>query len=119
MTDITTKEDVGRLVESFYTKVRADELIGPIFSDVDWPHHLPVMVNFWSSILLGDNSYVGNPFGKHVNRGLMAEHFSRWLQLFHETVDEYFEGFNAREAKNRADTIAQLFKHRLGLSISN
>ena len=56
MNDIASRQDIEKVVEAFYTKVKADELIGSIFSEVDWPHHLPVMYNFWSSILLGDNS---------------------------------------------------------------
>jgi hemoglobin len=115
MSDISTREDVEKLVQSFYTRVRADKLIGPIFSDVDWDHHMPIMYNFWSSILLGDASYLGNPFQKHINKGLKPEHFTRWLELFFETVDEHFDGHVAGEAKSRAETIARLFKYKLGL----
>jgi hemoglobin len=115
MKDITTRVDVEILVNRFYEQVRNDELLAPVFSRVDWVHHLPVMYNFWSSVLLGDQSYTGNAFGKHQYLALSAQHFTRWLQVFTATVDEHFEGFNANEAKNRAAQMAQLFQYKLGL----
>ena len=62
--DILEREDVEILVDKFYDKVKSDELLRPVFSHVDWPHHLPIMYNFWSSMLLGDQSYTGNPLTK-------------------------------------------------------
>ncbi|MGC1244127.1 MAG: group III truncated hemoglobin, partial [Chryseosolibacter sp.] len=58
--DIINREDIKLLVDSFYEKVQADALLAPVFNHVDWPHHLPIMYNFWSSMLLGDQSYRGN-----------------------------------------------------------
>lgn len=116
MTDIFTRKDIERLVNGFYEKVRADDLLAPVFSHIDWPHHLPVMYNFWSSILLGDMSYQGNPFQKHIHLPISRLHFERWLWLFHKTVDENFDGEVATEAKNRAQSIAGIFQHRMGLN---
>lgn len=115
MKEITTREDVKLLVDSFYDKVKADELLAPVFAHIDWPHHLPVMYNFWSSVLLGDMSYSGHPLAKHLYLKIGKEHFTRWLELFTTTVDEHFEGFNASEAKKRAQTVADLFQFKMGL----
>jgi len=115
-TDITTREDVEKLISAFYARVTADPFLAPVFGHVDWPHHLPIMVNFWSSMLLGDQSYRGNPFQKHITLPIGKEHFSQWLQLFDTTVDELFSGPVASEAKARAASIATLFQHRLGLT---
>jgi hemoglobin len=115
MTDILTRTEIETLVNKFYERVRADELLAPVFAHVDWPHHLPVMYNFWSSILLGDMSYNGSPFSKHVGLVITADHFSRWLKLFMETVDTEFKGPIADEAKNRAQSIADLFQYKMGL----
>lgn len=44
--DITDRRDVTCLVNVFYDRVRADDLLGPIFDDVarvDWTKHLPRM----------------------------------------------------------------------------
>ena len=113
--DILNRSDVEVLVNSFYDKVKVDLLLAPIFAHVDWPHHLPIMYNFWSSLLLGDMSYNGNPLAKHLHLKIGKEHFTRWLQLFTQTVDENFEGFNANEAKSRAQNIAGLFQFKMGL----
>lgn len=115
--DIESREDVVRLVDGFYDLVRRDPLLYPVFSHVDWPAHLPVMYAFWSSILLGEGSYQGNPFQKHVNLGIREEHFDQWLKLFTQTVRSAFDGPRADEAVDRAQSIASLFRHRLGLSL--
>jgi hemoglobin len=113
--DIQTRADLEKLISNFYDKVRRDDFLAPIFANVDWPHHTPIIVDFWSSLLLGDQSYKRNPFQKHVDLAIASSHFSRWLELFHETIDENFEGAKAIEAKERSVNIAALFKHKLGL----
>jgi hemoglobin len=114
-TDIASRKDIEILVNRFYDQVKTDELIGPLFSHVDWPHHLPVMYDFWSSMLLGDQSYRGNPLQKHLPLPLQREHFERWLKLFTKTVEENFSGDKAEEVKVRAGSIAGIFQHRMGL----
>jgi len=99
----------------FYERVRVDPLLSPVFAQVDWPAHLPTMYSFWSSLLLGDNSYQGNPFQKHIHLAIGTDHFDRWLHLFTLTVQQSFEGPKATEAIERARSIAGLFRHRLGL----
>jgi hemoglobin len=115
MTDIQNREDVKKLVNLFYEKVRQDELLSPVFRDVDWPLHLPVMYDFWSSILFGDLTYQGNPFQKHQHLLLERAHFERWLRLFFETVDQNFSGEKAGEVKQRAGSIAGIFQYKMGL----
>jgi hemoglobin len=115
MNDIANRQDIIHLVDAFYSRVRADELLQPAFQHVDWAHHMPIMYNFWSSMILGDQSYQGSPFGKHTSLAIDASHFQRWLQLFTLTVDENFHGTQAEEIKNRARSIAGVFQHKLGL----
>ena len=119
MTEIKSRKEVEQLVNRFYDRVRKDELLAPVFAHVDWPHHLPIMYNFWSSVLLGDMSYNGSPLAKHIGLPINQEHFGRWLKLFSDTVDSEFSGPIAAEAKNRALTIANLFQHKLGLMKSD
>ncbi len=113
--DILARVDIELLVNQFYDKVKHDALLAPVFRHVDWPHHLPIMYNFWSSMLLGDQSYVGNPFQKHIQLAIDATHFNRWIELFTETVDDHFTGFKAEEVKSRARNIAGVFQHKMGL----
>jgi len=113
--DIETREQVVLMVNSFYDKVKVDTLLGPIFSHVDWPNHLPIMHNFWSSLLLGDRSYTGNPMQKHLPLKITMQHFERWLQLFKATIYEHFKGAKADEAKKGAESIAGIFQYKMGL----
>lgn len=113
--DILTRNDLTILVDSFYEKVKSDSLLGPVFGHVDWPKHLPIMYNFWCSMLLGEGSYTGNPLQSHLNLAIERSHFDRWLKLFKETVDENFTGEKADETKMRAQAIAGVFQHKMGL----
>lgn len=115
MKDIVTRNDIVLLVDKFYTKVRADELLAPVFAHVNWPDHLPTMYNFWASMMLGEQSYRGNPFQKHRTLNIDSTHFERWLDLFKSTVNENFDGVNAQEIKKRAASIANVFQFKMGL----
>ena len=120
MNDIQTRDDIEQLVNTFYDKVRTNVIIGFIFNDIvkiDWDKHLPVMYSFWSSLLLGDHSYSGNPMVKHIALSKLTQmtdtQFSEWLRLFYQTVDELFIGEKANEAKLRAANIARLMLHKI------
>jgi len=89
--DSVTEEEVIRLVESFYSKVRNDEALAPVFEAylADWDQHIARMVDFWSSALRGTGRYKGAPMGKHAAlHGLTAQLFHRWLALFWKTTAE-------------------------------
>lgn len=110
--DITTLDDVKLLVNTFYSHVREDELIGPIFNDriADrWPEHLEKMYRFWQTVLLDEHTYFGSPFPPHATMPINESHFDVWLTLFRETVDSLFTGKIAEEAKWRAGKMAVMF----------
>lgn len=90
-------------------------MLAPVFSHVDWPNHLPVMYDFWSSMLLGDRSYFGNPLQKHLPLKISTKHFEQWLLLFKATINEHFKGEKAEETKLRAESIAAVFQFKMGL----
>jgi hemoglobin len=113
--DILSRSDLTVLVNSFYEKVKADSLLEPVFRHVNWPKHLPIMYNFWCSMLLGESSYQGNPMQSHLHLPIGREHFTQWLNLFLETVNEHFSGEKADETKMRARAIAGVFQHKMGL----
>ncbi|SIT94970.1 group III truncated hemoglobin [Pontibacter indicus] len=116
--DIKDEQDIKLLVDSFYAKVNEDDLLGPIFNGfakVDWEHHLPIMYNFWSSVLLGTMAYKGQPFPKHMRLPIDRQHFARWVTLFCETADELFAGEKTAELKQKATSIAQVFQMKMGL----
>jgi hemoglobin len=116
-TDIRDRADIQQLIDAFYNKVRADEVIGYLFNDVakvDWEHHLPRMYDFWENIIFQTGNFKGNPMIAHMQlhqkSPLNKEHFGRWQKLFLETVDELFEGDNAEIAKQRAMSIATIMQ---------
>ncbi|MCP2044453.1 group III truncated hemoglobin [Pontibacter sp. HSC-36F09] len=114
--DITGLEDIKVLVDEFYTLVRNDELLAPIFLfrlNTYWKPHLEKMYTFWNAALFGVRGYTGNPFAKHATMPVDGEHFERWLSLFIGTVDTYFEGPMAEEAKKRALIMATNFERRI------
>jgi hemoglobin len=80
---------IAQLVESFYTRIREDSLLGPFFAAriADWPLHLDRMKGFWRSILHNSGEFSGNPVAKHLALpGLDESHFAHWLQLFYTTL---------------------------------
>lgn len=117
---IEKEEDIKILVHEFYSKVRKDQILAPIFNAViidTWEDHLQVMVDFWSSMLLYTRKYVKDPFSKHSVLELEPIHFERWLQLFNETIDSKFIGYNATVAKDVAFNMARVFKTMKGIPL--
>jgi hemoglobin len=115
--DISNRADIQQLVDTFYTKVRSDEVIGYLFNDVaqiNWELHLPRMYDFWENIIFQTGSFKGNPMVAHVQlhekSPLTKEHFARWQQLFLATVNELFEGEKTELAKQRALSIATMMQ---------
>jgi hemoglobin len=84
------EEMIERLVRVFYVRVRADEILGPIFSAriAEWGPHLQKMFAFWSSVALMSGRYHGQPMARHLSLPIDAAHFDRWLALFAQTARE-------------------------------
>lgn len=115
MKDIESKKDLRIIVNDFYSKARKDGLIGPFFENtvqIDWPNHLEKITNFWETTLFGNITYKGNPMQVHLHlhqlRKMEQQHFNRWIELFHESVDKYFSGQKAHELKTRALSISTM-----------
>lgn len=114
--DILKLDDVKRLVDSFYGKIREDKLLKEIFnSNIQdrWPQHLEKMYTFWQTVLLSEHTYYGSPFPPHAKMPIDKEHFDRWLQLWFETIDENFTCERADEAKWRASKMAEMFQFKI------
>lgn len=114
--DIASREDIDRLMNAFYSRALADDVIGYIFTDVaklDLEHHLPVIGDFWETLLFQTGDYARhgrNPLRVHgeldEKTPLRTGHFERWLLIFRETVDQLFEGPRSEFVKLRAEAIA-------------
>ena len=116
MKDIDCREDVVLLVNEFYELVGKDELIGPVFDKIikgDWQPHLDKMYNFWETIALNVNKYNGSPFREHIKLDIDKQHFDRWLELFHTTLDKFFNGNTANDIKKRSTQMGIMFQYKL------
>lgn len=118
--DISDRPDIEHLVNHFYYQVRGNPLLAPIFEKTigkQWDSHLPKMYSFWSSILLNEDSYKGNPLKKHIELAgkfkLEKIHFETWVELFHASVDDLYQGPKAIEIKERASSIAQIMQSKI------
>lgn len=114
--DITTLEDIRLLVDSFYGKVREDDLLATIFNERiqdRWAAHVKKMYCFWQTVLLEEHTYYGSPFLPHAKLPVDGEHFERWLKLFDETVNTLFEGEKASRAKWQGERMAEMFLSKI------
>jgi len=118
--DIERREDIEQLVRAFYERVFADPIIGFIFTDVaemDLEAHVPVITDFWETLLLGGDRYRGGAFRPHAELDrkvkLRYGHFARWLALWTTTIHEQFTGPRAEQAKAHAIRVATAFHRRL------
>jgi hemoglobin len=114
--DIENRGDIDHLMREFYSKAITDDVIGYIFTDVaklDLGHHLPIIGDFWETLLFQTGSYAKygrNPLMVHGELSektpLRPEHFKRWLEIFDETVNGLFAGERADFLLQRAHMIA-------------
>ncbi|MFJ4989315.1 group III truncated hemoglobin [Streptomyces sp. NPDC088732] len=118
--DLTGRPDVEALVSAFYGRAFADPLIGPVFTDVakmDLAAHMPVMCDFWESVLFAAGLYRRNALHPHLALHRLAPlgpaHFDRWLALWTTTVDALYRGEKAELAKTQAQRIAGSLLRRL------
>ena len=83
---------VSKLVETFYSRIRAHALMGPIFEEVigeDWTRHLGTMKDFWASVAFNAGRYSGKPVPAHKKLvRVQPWHFNIWLALFRQTLED-------------------------------
>lgn len=120
MKDVADRSDIELLVVAFYKAAFADPLIGTIFTDVahlDLDRHLPIMCDFWETVLFNAGRYRRNALrvhvALHVKHPLGAEDFDRWLLLWSQTLDARFEGPVTERAKLQASRIAGSLQRRI------
>jgi len=118
--DIESRDDLVQLLEAFYTKAFADELIGHFFTKVvplNLEVHIPVIADFWDAIIFNKHTYKKNVMVVHQHihhlSHIKKEHLDRWVQIFTGTVDGMFEGDKATLIKQRGSSIATLMDIKL------
>ena len=114
--DIQKLDDIKLMVNTFYGRIQKNDVLGPIFEEKvggRWEQHLEKMYRFWQTILFNKHTYSGAPFPPHARMPIDESHFIIWVQNWTGTVDEFFAGPIADEAKKRGTLMAAIFNSKL------
>ena len=121
--DLDTRAEIHDFVVRFYREIVFDDLLEPVFgevAEVDWPAHIPKLIDYWCRVLLRQPGYDGFILGAHQRvhelEPFRIELFDRWYSLFVETVDDGWAGPIAESAKRHAARTAKILaRHLLNL----
>ena len=120
MNDISNRTDLDFLIREFYGKSLKDEVIGHFFTEVielDMEKHIPIITDFWESVLLDKMVYRRNVMLKHIELNRLSPltriHFDRWIIHWEETIQQHFEGKIADEAIKRAHLMRDLMLFKI------
>jgi len=111
--EITTRKDIHLLVTTFYSRIRKDVYLAPIFERHihNWEEHLEHLTDFWEAQLFFKKKFTGNPLEKHQHLDaaegytINEQHFGIWINHWIQTIDDLFVGEKAATLKNRARKI--------------
>ncbi|MDF1756221.1 MAG: group III truncated hemoglobin [Verrucomicrobiales bacterium] len=113
--DLNDRNDIIRLVDGFYERIRRDEKLGPVFEEiaqVDWETHLPKMYDFWDTVMFRSGTFRGDPIAAHKKLGPLTDMsqatFDHRLDLFRATVNELFAGEKAEHIVRCAEDMANV-----------
>lgn len=114
--DDAREHELGELVDRFYTVIRSDPVLGPIFEShvSDWTRHLETMRRFWSAAMYQTGRYAGRPLDVHLAiPELKPEHFPRWLRLWEQAVDDAAQSDARDRLKVLASRMASTMQSRI------
>lgn len=103
-------DDLFRVVDSFYRQIQYDPLLSvPFRSVADWPEHIDRLTHFWW-IRFGGKPYLFNhysPDAKHFFAGFNRELLTRWLMIFHQTLDRQLNSEQAALWKRISESMGE------------
>lgn len=118
--DLDSRSAIHDLVVGFYREIVNDDLLGPVFeevAEVDWPVHIPRLIDYWCRILLHEPVYNGSMAAAHREvhkiEAFRPEHFDRWFELWCESIHARWQGPNADLARAHAERTAGLLSRQL------
>ena len=121
--DISSRVHIELVVHNFYSDLLADKEMNPFFTKamtLKLSEHLPIICDFWESILLHQPVYKRNVMLKHIDLNkkmkLSKVHFEKWLALWEKNVKSNFSGPTADEAIKRAKLMGQLMEFKVRAS---
>ena len=114
---IANRPLIQTFVEEFYTAVRKNDVIGPIFDTAigdHWHEHIQTLTDFLMSVLFGVRAFKGNPFLAHSQlAGLEDSHFDIWLGIFHSTAKDMLHPALSDKAIEKSQRIASSLRQGL------
>lgn len=121
--DISSRQDIKFIITKFYDRLLSDKAMIPFFEDIiqkkDLEHHLEVITDFWSDILLDTNVYTQNVMKKHLDKNTLIkfkkQHFIIWVSYLITTINANFNGEKASLMTNRARSIATIMQLKMNL----
>lgn len=109
-----TPQEIDRVVTAFYFRIRAHDVLGPVFIDrlgtsrEIWNPHEAKIAAFWRNAILAERAYSGNPMQVHMGvAALEPEHFALWLALFDEVLEQELPVETARQFSALAHRIGR------------
>jgi hemoglobin len=119
--DLANRNDIEALLRRFYGRVLVDDVLAEPFTEVrevtGLDSHIPVMADFWETVLFRAGLYRGSALNAHRDvhhrTPLFVRHFVRWLTTWNNIVDEMYCGPVAEHAKVQAARIAWAMHRRL------
>ena len=87
------EQQLQRVIDEFYARVRADAELGPIFDSIigqRWGPHIARIMAFWRTATRLGSGYKGRDFmPAHLRHlSIRAEQLPRWLTLFRATCHD-------------------------------
>lgn len=113
---------IEKMVRAFYARIIKDDIVGPYFikalgddlKNDKWYEHFRTLDSFWLMMMTGEKGYMGDPFLPHVFIGeLHEETFARWLELFDEVLNQYFEPEIAAKFYKKGEILSKMFMENL------
>ena len=109
--DLATRADVEAFPRRFYGQVLVDDILAEPFSWEMWVNglesHLPVMCDFWQTVLFRAGLYGGSAVRAHQpvhdRHVRTARHFLRWLKPLEQHHRPDVSGSSRRTRENRSD----------------
>ncbi|ODR95009.1 hypothetical protein AUC70_04445 [Methyloceanibacter stevinii] len=112
-----TAEEVARLVDGFYAKVRRDPQLEYVIDSAivgDWAGHLARMRAFWAAAISPQGDKYETLVGAHLRfDGMDRRLLTRWIALFDETCSELFDEPLAAAFSMKATRIAERLRGAL------
>ncbi len=119
MSDLINRQDIEKLIDSFYEKVHKEPKLAPYFKipEEKWKIHLERTANFWENWLFDTKNYNGGLMWVHLEKHqeipIKTEQFERWLALWFLSIDELYAGDKADFLKIKALELGQMMNQRL------